>query len=276
MFSKITKASLLLAVCFVLPAVHGRSLFTKVDECSGDLVGKCCSTTGECPSSSCVDNGLAKNDKDANCNSQKCPLQLCDKSPFNPSCSGGNSHCLGQVTCADGSSTCPSYGNICFYDGNSNNFKICTPDVDCQVSDWSDWSTCVCGKQTRTRTITTDPSGNGATCPPLTETQDCPQDCELTPWADWSACQNNARKRTRFVLQPALNGGAACGPLTETQPCDGCGPELTVVQCKLDKTKPVTVCQLPAGLGTMTVDSMVGQPYTRARIRINGKVTFKA
>lgn len=45
--------------------------------------------------------------------------------------------------------------------------------VDCVVSEWSAWSACVDGSQTRTRTIVTPAENGGATCPVLEETQSC-------------------------------------------------------------------------------------------------------
>jgi hypothetical protein len=45
--------------------------------------------------------------------------------------------------------------------------------IDCVVSDWSDWSECVEGVQTRTRTVITPASGGGIECPELSESRDC-------------------------------------------------------------------------------------------------------
>lgn len=51
---------------------------------------------------------------------------------------------------------------------------ITTPDpVNCAVSAWSAWSTCVNGTQSQTRTITTQPANGGTPCPVLTQTQSC-------------------------------------------------------------------------------------------------------
>lgn len=52
----------------------------------------------------------------------------------------------------------------------------CTGDplpVDCVVSEWSEWSECIEGSQTRTRTVITPASNGGVACPSLIETQEC-------------------------------------------------------------------------------------------------------
>lgn len=50
--------------------------------------------------------------------------------------------------------------------------------VNCVVSDWSAWSECVDGFQTRTRTVITPASSGGTACPSLSETQACtPVNC---------------------------------------------------------------------------------------------------
>jgi hypothetical protein len=52
--------------------------------------------------------------------------------------------------------------------------------VDCVVSAWSDWSVCMEGVQTRTRTVITPASNGGATCPVLEETQSCSVPPDIT------------------------------------------------------------------------------------------------
>jgi hypothetical protein len=58
----------------------------------------------------------------------------------------------------------------------------CETPVDCVVSEWSDWSACSGGIQTRTRTIITPASGGGIPCPVLEETRTCetPVDCVVS------------------------------------------------------------------------------------------------
>ena len=63
------------------------------------------------------------------------------------------------------------------------------PTINCAVSEWSAWSSCSSqcgtGSQTRTRTIVTKPTNDGALCPVLVETQDCNiNTCPYTiiPW----------------------------------------------------------------------------------------------
>ena len=48
-----------------------------------------------------------------------------------------------------------------------------TQPVDCVVSAWSDWSACVNGFETRTRTVITPAQNGGIPCPILTENRSC-------------------------------------------------------------------------------------------------------
>ena len=82
------------------------------------VAGSCCSDTG-CPASSCIANGLASNSM--NCNKNTCPLQQCKKID-----TGCKSKCIGTIICTAVFPNCAYKGEYCFYDGNSDNFKICT------------------------------------------------------------------------------------------------------------------------------------------------------
>jgi hypothetical protein len=56
----------------------------------------------------------------------------------------------------------------------SDGVIISEPEVtDCLLSQWSPWSICSCGTQSRTRTIVTQPQNGGVPCGPLSETRAC-------------------------------------------------------------------------------------------------------
>ncbi len=226
------------ALLLLVSLVSGRVLFAPVNKkcgnlvCDGDCVGNCCSSSGECPSSACPANGLGSNLQ--NCNKNTCSGWVCDKSAFNKDCSGSDSHCLGKVVCDD----CEFNGEVCFYDGVSDNFKVCGEEktsVDCVLSEWGSWGQCISGVQSRNRTVVTEKEYNGKDCDtPLTETKKC--------------------------SNPLLNNS-------------GCGPQLSIYNCKLDTTQSETVCVLPFGLGEVKVPKVEG--YTRMRFRINARGEYK-
>lgn len=216
----------------LLSVVSGRVLLKpaqkKCGDCNGDCFGNCCSTTGECPSSSCPANELGSNLQ--NCNKNTCEDVSCDKSAFNKDCS---SKCLGRVVCE----SCDYNGELCFYDGVSDNFKICGETkmpIDCVLSDWSSWTSCVAGVQTRERTVETPAQYGG------------------------EPCEENLKETKK------------CNPLLNNS---GCGPQLYIHNCKLDTTQPATECVLPFGLGTIKVPTIDG--FTRMRFRINARGEYK-
>ena len=96
--------------------------------------------------------------------------------------------------------------------------------VDCVLSEWSDWSACVSGTQTRTRTVITSPQNGGDACGVLSETRVCitpptPINCVVSEWSEWGACVNGAQTRTRTVLVSPENGGTSCPVLSEVRTC---------------------------------------------------------
>ena len=109
--------------------------------------------------------------------------------------------------------------------------------VDCQLSDWSEWSAWIDNgdgteTRTRTRTILVEPANGGAPCDHQeeTETRDIvlpPVDCELGPEVitavtHLEACQPDGFQAvevawTKEVLTPPANGGIECGPTSGTR-----------------------------------------------------------
>jgi hypothetical protein len=117
------------------------------------------------------------------CNTNPCPVNcsVSDWSSWSPctaKCGGGTQTRTRIVTRQ------ASYGgNPCPILTESQNCNTQQCGVDCEVTDWSDWSACdkECGggSQKRTRSVTKQPSNGGQGCPSLTEIQECnKQECK--------------------------------------------------------------------------------------------------
>ena len=94
------------------------------------------------------------------------------------------------------------------------------PAVNCAGS-WSSWSTCSGSTQSRTYTVTTQPSNGGTACPSSPESQSCtgnPVNCAGS-WSTWSTCSSNSQSRTYTISTQPSNGGTACPSSPETQFC---------------------------------------------------------
>eukprot|EP00929_Paragymnodinium_shiwhaense_P017134 TRINITY_DN1260_c0_g2_i1.p1 TRINITY_DN1260_c0_g2~~TRINITY_DN1260_c0_g2_i1.p1 ORF type:complete len:1993 (+),score=486.90 TRINITY_DN1260_c0_g2_i1:90-6068(+) len=129
--------------------------------------------------------------------------------------------------------------------------KKCEVDVDCEMSEWHEWSACSSscnGIRERNRHITRTSEGEGKACTDTTkEVEPCHpgknggpppmgcgdheivSQCVLSDWSGWSkcsrTCDSGQMSKSRHVLQPAVNAPpceallvitAACN----TQPCD--------------------------------------------------------
>lgn len=124
-----------------------------------------------------------------------------------------------------------------------------TTPVNCQVSSWSDWSTCdlATGTQTSTRTVTQQPQNGGSCNQPLTRTQSCPVNCQVSSWSDWSTCDpaTGTQTSTRTVTQQPQNGGSVCPSLTQTRDCP--------VDCQVSDWSAWTLCVSGSQTSTRTV-----------------------
>ena len=169
------------------------------------------------------------------CNSQACVVncQVSDWSEWgtcSKTCGGGTQSRTRTIIkpAENGGIACPidlSENRLC-------NCQACP--VNCEVSKWSDWSTCskTCGGgiQTRSRTIIKQAANGGTACPidlsenRICNNQGCPVNCEVSDWSDWGACSaecaGGTRTRTRTIKIPAANGGTACPVLTDTSTCN--------------------------------------------------------
>ncbi|CAJ1460247.1 unnamed protein product, partial [Effrenium voratum] len=93
----------------------------------------------------------------------------------------------------------------------------------CELSTWSEWSTCShrCGPGETYRTREVVSSGNCETV--LKEARDCmvavckPEDCAWGDWTFWSSCSKSCgggvHRRHRIVATAPRHGGQPCEPL---------------------------------------------------------------
>ncbi|XP_041466314.1 thrombospondin type-1 domain-containing protein 7A-like [Lytechinus variegatus] len=132
--------------------------------------------------------------------------------------------------------------------------------IDCEVTQWSNWSSCsqACGQgeRTRMREITMNPVQGGRACPLLTDTQMCfERSCDLIEWeiSEWAPClptdlktNCGAGTQSRSISCPAGAGNESLcqgrtprPPLTQAchLPCQG--------ECVFSEWSAFTSCSQP-------------------------------
>ncbi|CAJ1440261.1 unnamed protein product [Effrenium voratum] len=116
--------------------------------------------------------------------------------------------------------------------------RVCTPTcdqpVDCELSDWADWSACsnstgyLRGQRYRRRHITQPPVHGGLACyGDLEQTKACkgslPDPCEFSAWKSWSICSTTCgegfQSRGRSIEQAEPGGMQCSGMLEEVRDC---------------------------------------------------------
>lgn len=124
--------------------------------------------------------------------------------------------------------------------GAYNQTRPCdSTSVDCQLSDWGEWTVCTCtcgtGYQSRMRRVVQAAVGDGGPCEGVTkEAQPCAQvpcvtaaslaPCRLTEWSSWRGCEQpggRQQMRQRELVEPDDKGvmGICNQPLVETTGC---------------------------------------------------------
>jgi hypothetical protein len=95
----------------------------------------------------------------------------------------------------------------------------CPVKVDCKLSDFPAWPTCVTGTRTRSKTIIIRAENGGKECEgPITETESCSVPCVLSDSITWTGCNNGTRTGTKSIVKPAINNGPCDNP-TYTERC---------------------------------------------------------
>nr|XP_054757225.1 thrombospondin type-1 domain-containing protein 7A-like [Lytechinus pictus] len=113
--------------------------------------------------------------------------------------------------------------------------------IDCEVTQWSNWSSCsqACGQgeRTRTREIMMNPVQGGRACPLLTDTQMCfERSCDLIEWeiSEWAPC-----------LPTDLKTNCGAGTQSRTITCPAGAGNESLCQGRTPRPPLTQACHLP-------------------------------
>uniref|UniRef100_A0A0G4F982 WSC domain-containing protein n=1 Tax=Chromera velia CCMP2878 TaxID=1169474 RepID=A0A0G4F982_9ALVE len=205
------------------------------------------------------------------CDQGPCPVD-CEMTPWSAwgecskSCGVGqrNRHRDVVVDAAHGGEECPA-DTI-----GSEDCKLRDCPIDCEVSEWQDFSDCSasCGPGThsRSRSVTTQAAFAGIPCPQLEETKacklrECPIDCVMEAWSAWGCCSSDCgpgeQARTRGVLSYPKFGGAKCDEhVIEKMTCQA--PPCPI-DCKLSEWSEWAPCSSSCGVGSQSRNRQIVQ-----------------
>ena len=161
----------------------------------------------------------------------------------------------GELMCSATLANCPT-----LIEEYPCNAKTCPRD--CEVSDWSSWSTCTqscgTGHRHRAKTVLVPAAHGGKLCPTTFEAQQCnahacPVDCAHTQWNAWSNCSKTCgggtQDRFRSIDRDSMHGGVPCGHTKETR---GCNLQECPIDCMVSSWGSFSQCSQSCGFGVRT------------------------